>query len=113
MVRAEGIQHPESWHVVQSFRNKGNQKGCKDKTYERTPELVSGFEKSTYETDFLIQKNGGILPLEVKAEVNLRSKSLKTYFEKYQPAYAVRTSMAGAVDQGWVRNIPLWAIQAL
>ncbi len=77
-----------------------------------TPYYYSG-EKSTYETDFLIQKNGGILPLEVKAEVNLRSKSLKTYFEKYQPAYAVRTSMAGAVDQGWVRNIPLWAIQSL
>ena len=39
-------------------------------------------EKSTYETDFLFQKGKDVLPIEVKAENNLKSKSLRFYYEK-------------------------------
>lgn len=81
-------------------------------TTSYTPYYYSG-EKSTYETDFLIQKGRDILPIEVKAEENLKSKSARFYYEKFHPAYVIRTSMAGAVDQGWIRNIPLWAIQSI
>ena len=77
-----------------------------------TPYYYSG-EKSTYETDFLIQKGRDVLPLEVKAEENLRSKSARFYYDKFKPAYVIRISMSGAMDQGWIRNIPLWAIQSL
>ena len=70
-------------------------------------------EKSVYETDFVIQKGKDIIPVEVKAEENLRSKSLKVYYEKFSPPYAVRTSMSLPRDQGWLVNIPLWAISAL
>ena len=70
-------------------------------------------EKSVYETDFVIQKGKDIIPVEVKAEENLRSKSLKAYYEKFSPPYAVRTSMSLPRDQGWLVNIPLWAISAL
>lgn len=77
-----------------------------------TPYYYSG-EKSTYETDFLIQKGQSVLPLEVKAEENLRSKSARVYYDKFHPAYVIRTSMAGAVDQDWIRKIPLWAIQSI
>ena len=78
---------------------------------EYTPYYYSG-EKSTYETDFLIQKAGNIIPIEVKSEENLHSKSLRVYYDKFAPVYAIRTSMAGAKDQGWMVNIPLWAIGA-
>ena len=77
-----------------------------------TPYYYAG-EKSTYETDFLIQKGRDVLPVEVKAETNLHSKSARFYYDKFRPAYVIRTSMAGSADQGWIRNIPLWAIQSI
>ena len=70
-------------------------------------------EKSTYETDFLIQKENTIVPIEVKAETNLKSKSLKYYVDKFSPKLAIRTSMAKAIKQDKIVNIPLWAIGAL
>lgn len=76
---------------------------------EYTPYYYSP-EKSQIEIDFMIQKEGNIVPIEVKAEENLKAKSLKTYCEKNKPAYAVRTSMANYRRQEWMYNIPLWAI---
>lgn len=73
------------------------------------PYYYSG-EKSTYEVDFLIQKGKGVAPVEVKAEDNLRSQSLKVYCEKFRPEYAVRTSMANYRQQEWMANIPLYAV---
>lgn len=70
-------------------------------------------EKSTYEVDFLIQKNKGIVPIEVKAEENLRAQTLKVYCEKFKPDYAVRTSMSNYREQEWMTNIPLYAISKL
>ena len=67
-------------------------------------------EKSSGEIDFLLQGRSSILPLEVKAEENLRAKSLKAFCEKYHPAYAVRTSMSDYRDQEWMTNIPLYNI---
>ena len=77
-----------------------------------TPYYYAG-EKSTYETDFLVQRGSDIVPIEVKAEENLKSKSLQVYVEKFHPGYAVRVSMSGAREQNWMVNIPLWAVQAL
>ena len=70
-------------------------------------------EKSTFETDFLIQNGKDVLPIEVKAEENLKSKSLRTYYDKFQPVYAIRTSMSGLKKQDWMINIPLWAIGSI
>lgn len=77
-----------------------------------TPYSYSG-KKSICETDFLIQKGRDMLPAEVKAKENLRSKSARFYYEKYRPSYAIRASMSGAADREWIRNIPLWSIQSL
>ena len=77
-----------------------------------TPYYYAG-EKSTYETDFLVQKGKDVLPIEVKAKENLHSKSARFYYDKFHPAYVIRVSMAGAVDQTWIRNIPLWAVQSI
>jgi len=74
------------------------------------PYYYSG-EKSTYETDFLIQKGKSVIPVEVKAEENLKSKSLKVYCEKFNPEIAVRLSMADYKKQDWVVNVPLWCVE--
>lgn len=70
-------------------------------------------EKSAYEVDFLFQKNGSITPLEVKAETNLKSHSLKYFHDKYEPKISFRTSMSDYTDQEWLINIPLWAIRTI
>lgn len=77
-----------------------------------TPYYYSG-EKSTYETDFMIQKGKKIVPLEVKAEVSLKSKSLKAFCNKFDPGLAIRISGDDFIDQGWMINVPLWAISAI
>lgn len=69
--------------------------------------------KSKGEIDFMIQKGMDIIPVEVKAEENLRAKSLKCFCEKYEPREAIRTSMSDYKQQDWLTNIPLWAIAAL
>ena len=72
-----------------------------------------GSEKSTYEVDFLIQKKGDIIPVEVKAEENLKAKSLRFFVDKFKPATAIRTSMSPFRKEEWMENIPLWAIRGI
>ncbi|SIS51659.1 ATP-binding protein [Belliella pelovolcani] len=67
-------------------------------------------ERSTAEVDFLFQIDSKIFPLEVKAEENLKSKSLKVLSEKYQIPKSLRTSMSGYRAESWIVNIPLFAI---
>lgn len=66
-------------------------------------------EKGTAEVDFLIELEGGAVPLEVKAETNLQAKSLKVFAEKYSPKVSLRLSMADYQDNGHLINIPLYA----
>lgn len=72
-----------------------------------------GTDKSTFEQDFMIQMEDKIVPIEVKAEGNIRSQSLKVYCEKYHPQKAVRFSTLKYMDQGWMVNIPLYAVSTL
>lgn len=81
-------------------------------TTEYTPYYYSN-PKSRNEIDFLIQKKSEVIPIEVKAEENLQSKSLRAFVDKFHPRYAVRTSMSDYRDQEWLRNIPLWNISSL
>ena len=61
----------------------------------------------------MVETGEQIIPVEVKAEVNLKAKSLKTYREKYSPEIAVRTSMADYKKEDWLVNLPLYAIEQL
>lgn len=70
-------------------------------------------QKSRNEIDFLLQIKSQVIPIEVKAEENLRSKSLRAYVDKFEPAYAIRVSMGGYREQDWLINIPLWGVSAL
>ena len=65
------------------------------------------------EIDFLVQKEGEVVPVEVKAEENLKAKSLRAYCDKYQPRYAVRISMSNYRQQDWLMNLPLYAVENL
>ena len=69
--------------------------------------------KSRNEIDFLIQIKGAVIPIEVKAEENLQSKSLKAYVDKFKPEYAIRTSMKDYREQDWLINMPLWCVSGL
>lgn len=70
-------------------------------------------ERSSAEVDFLVSDGREVVPVEVKAEVNLRAKSLKAFHDKYAPRLSVRTSMAGYKREEWLLNLPLWAIGTL
>lgn len=69
-----------------------------------------GTEKATFEQDFLVQRGKNIVPIEVKAGDNIRSQSLKAYCDKFYPDKAVRFSTLKYIDQGWMENIPLYAV---
>ena len=62
------------------------------------------------EVDFIFKHGMEVYPLEVKAEENLHSKSLKVYNEKYSPPVALRTSMSDYRKETWLINVPLYAI---
>ncbi|MCK5131482.1 MAG: ATP-binding protein [Candidatus Sabulitectum sp.] len=68
--------------------------------------------RSSGEVDFVVQTNGMVLPLEVKAAENLQAKSLKSYYLRYSPSKAFRTSLSGYREEEWLINIPLYAIHS-
>ena len=70
-------------------------------------------ENSRGEIDFLVQKDDTILPIEIKAEENLQSKSLRFFVAKYAGLHGVRLSMSDYRQQGWMDNIPLYAVETL
>lgn len=69
-------------------------------------------EKSSAEIDFIIQHDNRVVPVEVKAEENVRSRSMSEYI-KNNPELnlkGLRISMKSYIDQEWMENIPLYAI---
>ncbi|ENK0838647.1 ATP-binding protein [Clostridium botulinum] len=66
--------------------------------------------KGNAEVDFLIQdKDGCIIPIEVKAAEHVRAKSLQQYIKKYQPKYAIRVSGKNFGFENGIKSIPLYA----
>lgn len=70
-------------------------------------------DRGSCEVDFVIDTGELIVPVEVKAEINLKAKSLKTYQEKFSPEISVRTSMSDYKKEDWLINLPLYAIEQL
>jgi hypothetical protein len=70
-------------------------------------------ESRKAEVDFLVMVNGRVIPLEVKAGINPRSKSLSTYGERHRPPLLVRSTLLNLRHDGAVLNIPLYAIESL
>ena len=67
-------------------------------------------EASSGEIDFMIQQSMYCIPIEVKAEENLRARSLRAFCDKYKPKIALRSSMANFREQDWMKNVPLYAL---
>lgn len=70
-------------------------------------------ENSQGEVDFVYAFNNAIMPVEVKAEVNLRAKSLRSLVERYQLEKGLRLSLSGFEEQDWLINMPLYATSLL
>lgn len=70
-------------------------------------------DRGSCEVDFVVDTGEQIVPVEVKAEVNLKAKSLKTYQEKFSPEVSVRTSMADFKKEAWLVNLPLYGIEQI
>ena len=70
-------------------------------------------DRGNAEIDFVVDTGIEILPIEVKAEVNLQAKSLKAYRDKFNPPICIRTSMADYKKEDWLLNLPLYAISEL
>lgn len=70
-------------------------------------------DRGSCEVDFILDTGEQIVPLEVKAEINLKAKSLKAYREKYSPEISVRTSMADYKKEDWLINLPLYAVEEI
>lgn len=69
-------------------------------------------ENSTAEIDFVVQHKDKVIPIEVKAEDNLKAKSLRLLINKNPHLHGIRFSMAPYREQDWMTNIPLYAVKA-
>ena len=61
------------------------------------------------EIDFIIQKNGKLIPIEVKSADNTKAKSLKVYMQSFKPSYAIKISSKNFAFEGNIKNVPLYA----
>ena len=66
--------------------------------------------KTPSEIDFIIQDSQRVIPVEVKAEENVRARSLAQFIKDNPELKGLRISMKGYVDQEWMENIPIIAI---
>lgn len=71
------------------------------------------WKNNTHEVDFILQKNEAIIPIEVKASTNKRSRSLREYMNQYQPPQSIRLSRKnfGCVDG--IKSVPFYAVYLL
>lgn len=67
---------------------------------------------STAEIDFLLEREGEVIPIEVKVEENLKSKSLRVFQNKFSNERCYRLSMSAHREESWLTNIPLFAVEA-
>ncbi|MDR1214359.1 MAG: AAA family ATPase [Propionibacteriaceae bacterium] len=65
------------------------------------------------EVDFVAQLGGMVVPLEVKSATQVRSKSLRSYLDRYHPAQAFRLSLAPHEVQTGFTNVPLYAVETI
>lgn len=75
------------------------------------PTFYHSSNESECEIDFAVQTEKRVIPIEAKAEENVKGKSLKTYIDEHPALKGLRVSMKNYIDQGWMENLPLYAIE--
>lgn len=82
-------------------------------------QLTASFDMNLYywkneagiaEVDFISEKDGVVYPLEVKSGVNVRSKSLKSFDDRFKPKYLCRATLRNLKADGKIINFPLYAV---
>lgn len=81
------------------------------KSLPRTFVYYYSNDNSTLEIDFVVQHEAHVIPIEVKAEENLRAKSLRQFVTDNAGLHGVRFSMSDYREQDWLTNVPLWAVR--
>ena len=66
-------------------------------------------DRGGYEIDFLIQREGSILPIEVKAGEHTKAKSLEVYKKTFQPKYTIKLSTKNFGMENGQKSVPLYA----
>ena len=90
-------------------------KGGMAENYVNTQLLINGYTSYYWqsergaEVDFIIQRGGQIIPIEVKSADNTRAKSLKVYIEAYKPVYAIKLSVKNFGLENGKKTVPLYA----
>lgn len=90
-------------------------KGGMAENYVNTQLLINGYTSYYWqsergaEVDFIIQRNGQIIPIEVKSADNTKAKSLKVYIDAYKPAYAIKLSAKNFGFEDGKKTVPLYA----
>ena len=75
------------------------------------PTFYFSSNDSEVEIDFTVQTEKRVIPIEAKAEENVKAKSLKTYIDEHPELKGLRVSMLNYIDQGWMENLQLYAIE--
>lgn len=83
------------------------------KTFEDLGVYYYTNDKSSCEVDFVVDTGKQVIPMEVKAEVNLKAKSLRVFKDKYKPEISIRVSMADYKKGDWLVNLPLYAVEEI
>ena len=90
-------------------------KGGMTENYVNIQLLINGYKTYYWESergaeiDFVIQRDGQLIPIEVKSADNTRAKSLKVYMDAYNPAYAIKLSAKNFGFEDNKKTVPLYA----
>ncbi len=85
---------------------------CQMQSLSHLPIYYYSKENSQLELDFVIQLDTSVIPIEVKAEENLQSKSLKTTLAANPGMRGLRFSMSDYREQDLITNVPLYGARA-
>lgn len=90
-------------------------KGGMTENYVQVQLCMNGYKTYYWESergaeiDFVIQREGKLIPIEVKAADNTKAKSLKIYMDKYKPAYAIKLTAKNFGYEDGKKQVPLYA----
>ena len=91
-------------------------KGGMAENYVNTQLMMNGYRTYYWESergaeiDFIIQRDGQLIPIEVKSADNTKAKSLKVYIETFRPAYAIKISAKNFGFEDGKKTVPLYAV---
>lgn len=90
-------------------------KGGMAENYAQTQLIANGYQTYYWESDrgaevdFVIQREGRLIPIEVKSADNTRAKSLKVYMDTFAPDYAIKLSARNFGFEDGKKTVPLYA----